>query len=754
MAELLAKKDIRDEDLGLVAGASSRITVTSLAPTLQLAESEHSNTTSFAVGTFDFALSSDETYMIVTGIGEVGTKTIEIPAEFNDLPVREIAASAFEGTDIISVVIPNSIRKIGDLAFNNCSSLVSVTFEDSSTRVVYFDNSFAGFENVACTYWDSNGTKRSNTNPTLMGDDVYRFEIPSSVVGLFFFDILKLPSSQTEDITTNIANNVCWIADLPQVSASGSITYQVVTSDYTPDYTVGTNSGLSIGKSAFLNTGLTELTLPARLEKMEDYAFGDNKSLTTVTVTNKTRLTEISNGAFLSAGLVAVNLPNGIKEICSMAFNNCSSLKEVNIPLTVKKIGENAFGTCASLEKVTVAVGSNLEEIGYRAFSNCTLLKKFDIPSSVIKIGAYAFRGCSPLGVIIFEDCYTWFATQNASFTTDYTGGRLIKSTALDNPLTTSSALSGELAPYTLYKLKRMPKPTASISDYTLYMTDPLGVAEAFNIYVNNELRVTLYPSSSGTGSDEGTSEIPETGGSSGEDVSTDNPVPSDPIIETESLLGTWILNYELSLEAVSDDFDFTVEIEGSGEPETYNYTGMSCDSSELYYTDYPDESSNQLAYHCDAFWLDEGYRTINITSEPTDETFIAWLKANAFKEGAIANELLGTWVFNDDIPEDSASWDVEFTYDLYGSSSEVEGTEICTGMRIGTNETADGTGLFYTDGGNEWQVYDASASSPWECYDSGCQTITITNVSDDEGLLEWLKANAVKQEGKDTTTT
>lgn len=47
-------------------------------------------------------------------------KDVVIPSSIEDIPVVELDVSAFSGTDIVSVVIPNSVTDIGFYCFANC----------------------------------------------------------------------------------------------------------------------------------------------------------------------------------------------------------------------------------------------------------------------------------------------------------------------------------------------------------------------------------------------------------------------------------------------------------------------------------------------------------------------------------------------------------------------------------------------------------------------------------------------------------
>ena len=59
----------------------------------------------------DFTLSADGTYYIVTGFGhEITGVNVVVPANYNNLPVKEIAATAFAGANIDTIVIPASVE--------------------------------------------------------------------------------------------------------------------------------------------------------------------------------------------------------------------------------------------------------------------------------------------------------------------------------------------------------------------------------------------------------------------------------------------------------------------------------------------------------------------------------------------------------------------------------------------------------------------------------------------------------------------
>lgn len=64
---------------------------------------------------------------VVVGIGTCTDTVVVVPTVHDGIPVTAIDARAFEGnTSITSVILPESIRSIGDKAFYGCSSLASI----------------------------------------------------------------------------------------------------------------------------------------------------------------------------------------------------------------------------------------------------------------------------------------------------------------------------------------------------------------------------------------------------------------------------------------------------------------------------------------------------------------------------------------------------------------------------------------------------------------------------------------------------
>ena len=84
-----------------------------------------------------------------------------------------------------------------------------------------------------------------------------------------------------------------------------------------------------------------------------------------------------------------VRILDGVTNVGENAFYGCTSLTKVTLASTVTEIGDRAFDGCTALTSVTL--GKNLVAIGNEAFSYCTSLKTIDLISGIESIGDKAF---------------------------------------------------------------------------------------------------------------------------------------------------------------------------------------------------------------------------------------------------------------------------------------------------------------------------------------------------------------------------
>lgn len=104
---------------------------------------------------------------------------------------------------------------------------------------------------------------------------------------------------------------------------------------------------------------ITELHLPASVKSIEAEAFKGHKTLTKLSIEDKSKLEKIGDSAFMSASLEGLVLPSSVKEVGDDAFS-MNNIKVLTLPEGIEKLGRGAFG-CNLIEKVILP--STLKEL-------------------------------------------------------------------------------------------------------------------------------------------------------------------------------------------------------------------------------------------------------------------------------------------------------------------------------------------------------------------------------------------------------
>ncbi len=97
-----------------------------------------------------------------------------------------------------------------------------------------------------------------------------------------------------------------------------------------------------------------------------------------------------------------------------------------------------------------------------------------------------------------------------------------------------------------------------------------------------------------------------------------------------ESIVGTWMFNDRVDVSSTYGNWNISYSfVDSSGKTVTYTRINVSNSKYAIYY--YIGASS--ITAYSGGAWNNANYQTITILEEPTDETFITWLKANATKQ-------------------------------------------------------------------------------------------------------------------------
>ena len=154
-----------------------------------------------------------------------------------------------------------------------------------------------------------------------------------------------------------------------------------------------------IGANAFEDcSGLTSVTIPSSVTKIDKDAFKDCRGLTSVHISD---LAAWCNIDFAESSGSGVPFSSNPLNYAHHLYLNGSEIKSLEIPQGVKTIKYAVFEGCSGF--TSVVIPDNVTSIGRMAFRGCSGFASLTIPKSVTYIGAYAFWECSGLTSIESE---------------------------------------------------------------------------------------------------------------------------------------------------------------------------------------------------------------------------------------------------------------------------------------------------------------------------------------------------------------
>ncbi len=337
---------------------------------------------------------------------------VEIPTKIGPKYINAISTGSFADTcHLTKIIIPASIRSIGDNAFKGCHNLQHVIFDDASavtsigtdafrTQVMlegHYQNSASG---KSCSGSISNDPALSFTGMIATnngaGNITWPFDYamnsantisnnnqaPTYITYYSGWPTL-LEVKYDPDSDKNMLLDYPTVYDLREgkytkKAAAGSTEYQypfmnedyvkavisALKSYYNEDLSGegGTGSGdvTTTGYAAALNNAVRAIVLPYGVECIKANLFvekEENEKQIQAGVTKQLTaygLEEVEDGAFKGFNnLTNVNLADSTKEVGSYAFDGCESLTTATLPMTLEKMGLRPFKDCESLSSVS-----------------------------------------------------------------------------------------------------------------------------------------------------------------------------------------------------------------------------------------------------------------------------------------------------------------------------------------------------------------------------------------------------------------
>ena len=309
----------------------------------------------------------------------------------------------YDCSGLETVVLPDSITRIGLSAFYNCTSLTSINIPDDLTVI-----ESSAFYN--CTGLTEIKLPEGLTD---IGRTAFRgctsltgVVLPSSLKTLGEEAFYQCTGLEKVNIPKSLEDKANGYGSFMPFGGSGikSVEFE--------EGITRINKGLfaycsflenvtlpdtikEIGAGAFNNCkGLTSIKLPSNLELLGTNAFSGT-SIESITIPASLCNANQKESAFSGSSLKTAYIENGAVMIPDYLFNSCANLETVEIPESVTSIGYVAFGSCKYLKAISLPEG--LTSIDRAAFSNCYAIEEVILPSTLKTLEGRAFEYCKGL---------------------------------------------------------------------------------------------------------------------------------------------------------------------------------------------------------------------------------------------------------------------------------------------------------------------------------------------------------------------
>ena len=319
---------------------------------------------------------------IPNSVTKIGTSAFEYCPKLAkaDLPanLKSIGAYAFYGCAFTSVVIPSSVREIGEdynwNPFTACPNIQSITVEAGNEVFDSRENCNAIIEKASNTIFTGCGNTVIPRSAKAIAD--YAYYGCKGLTALMIPSNIESIASQSFAVCSNLA---AIQVELDNPVYDSRISCNAIVEKATNKLVLGCKntfvptSVTTIGEYSFNGSGIVAINIPDNVKEIEGYAFMSCEALS------------------------SVRLPSELTELSTAVFYGCTSLKTLDIPETVTAIGSSAFQS-SGLESIVIP--SNVTIVNFQCFLENSNLQSVTFGQSVSSFGHLAFYECDNIRTI------------------------------------------------------------------------------------------------------------------------------------------------------------------------------------------------------------------------------------------------------------------------------------------------------------------------------------------------------------------
>lgn len=394
-----------------------------------------------SIGTLGVPCINTDTLIIPSSLKHVSKYSITASSYYVEFRPQwdSIPARSFYDSSIRKLVLPKTLKRIGEGVFYECYNLKEIVWPDSleyigpyalagnkvEPMVIPSTVTYIGDWALADNVWEPRTYYLQSMTPPVCGSittfdgvnliesklyiprgsyEAYASQSPWNCFGIIEeYDEIVLPAPildydfESNGLFYNITseeNNTCEITSHIDRISEKNVYIGNIDIPSSVEYNSKKYKVTGIGVGTFNYARVSSVTIPVTIDSIGANAFQYCTNLRSLDIPQNVRY--IGEGAFLGCtGFRAMVLPENLEIISTSLFNNCINLESVNIPESVAAIGASAFEGCSSLKSVDIP--SNVKSIGEHAFSFCSKLTNIVIPYGVEGIEPGTFWNCESL---------------------------------------------------------------------------------------------------------------------------------------------------------------------------------------------------------------------------------------------------------------------------------------------------------------------------------------------------------------------
>lgn len=351
---------------------------------------------------------------------KVGKKLLMCPKAkdtitFNEA-CEEISELAFYNCSIKSLYIPETIKKIGERAFEDCENLTDVFTGDNVETIPEMCFFGAGSLNVTL----GKNTKYIGNSCFEFSDvQIVKWNEGLKTIGSLAFNYTDfmyptISSNSRKLVLPESVDSIGYMAfagcGMTEVTINPSIKYGMqVFKSCNSLMTVKIQEGVKeLSAGLFMLCPFYNISLPASLEKIGKNAFQQCSQLRKIEVSPASPYFTVDNYVLFTKDMKKLVLcpaqgqymkdtkyiiPEGVTEIETAAFATNSFIQELIFPASLETINALSCGRMTELRTVDLSK-TKITEISERVFDSSSELKKVLLPDGLEAIKEEAFNAC------------------------------------------------------------------------------------------------------------------------------------------------------------------------------------------------------------------------------------------------------------------------------------------------------------------------------------------------------------------------